>query len=346
MSKRIARGIKAIGHATAEAAHAAADAMHSAVDKAHDVGEQVAASKAVANTKEVAQAVGQKAAGAGLAVGGAAAGASHSVVAKVVQAGVATGSATVAVGQGVKTTAVTAGTAIGHGALAAGEVTLGVATGAGRVAVGAGQAAIEKTVDATVAVGRVAHGAGHAVAEKASQAGTAAAQSAHPFIAGATQRTGQVAAVLIQNAMLQGFIKTLKADGVLDLVARVDLDKAQATVQELKQRYADDTPEQLARRLTSVASGAALALMKVDWSVTALLQAELVAQIACAYGLDVHDPARKGEFIAIFGLALGSERALEVGLELLRPIPVAGALVAVLSSASLVYLLGHAARRF
>jgi uncharacterized protein (DUF697 family) len=71
-----------------------------------------------------------------------------------------------------------------------------------------------------------------------------------------------------------------------------------------------------------------------------------VYQIAAAYGMDLKDPARKGEIMGIFGLALGGRNALKAGLGFLRNIPVAGAAIGAGTDATMLYSLGYAAGRF
>lgn len=98
---------------------------------------------------------------------------------------------------------------------------------------------------------------------------------------------------------------------------------------------------------TSMIPGAALALLAVDLAATTRLQAEMIYQIAAVYGLDLQDPARKGEVLGIFGLGLGGSRALRAaGLGLLRNVPFAGAAIGASSDAAMLYSLGYAACRF
>ncbi|MBD2308986.1 hypothetical protein H6G17_26330 [Chroococcidiopsis sp. FACHB-1243] len=43
--------------------------------------------------------------------------------------------------------------------------------------------------------------------------------------------------------------------------------------------------------------------------------------------MDLHDRARKGEVLAISGLALGGSNAVKAGLGFLRNVPLAGTLI-------------------
>ncbi|MCY7274326.1 MAG: hypothetical protein LH702_11435, partial [Phormidesmis sp. CAN_BIN44] len=69
-------------------------------------------------------------------------------------------------------------------------------------------------------------------------------------------------------------------------------------------------------------------------------------EIAAAYGLDLHDPARRGEVLAIFGLALGGANAVKAGLGFLRNVPLAGTLIGASTNATVLYSVGYAASRF
>lgn len=62
------------------------------------------------------------------------------------------------------------------------------------------------------------------------------------------------------------------------------------------------------------------------------LQAEMVYQIAYAYGLDLQESARKAEILAILGMSFGSDQVLKFGISYaakagLNFIPVAGAVI-------------------
>ncbi len=158
-----------------------------------------------------------------------------------------------------------------------------------------------------------------------------------------------------------------KLSGVLNLnwlvgaSDSVDLEKATATANKLRQEHPNESPSQIAHRImvdkatkaggiglaSSILPGVAAALLAIDLAATTKLQTEMLYQIAAVYGLDLKDSARKGEVLAIFGLALGGGRLLKVaGLGLLRNVPFAGAAIAASSNATMIYSLGYAACRF
>ncbi len=207
------------------------------------------------------------------------------------------------------------------------------------------------------------------------EVGGAAAKQTHNLIEQSTQNTGRFIDYLRQSTQNTGrFIDYLsqnwlirKLSGVLNLnwligaSENVDLAKAQETVDKLKQQYPQESPSQISHRImvekatqaggiglaTSVLPGVAAALLAIDLAATTKLQSEMLYQIAAAYGLDLKDPARRGEVLAIFGLALGGGRLLKAaGLGLLRNVPFAGAAIAVSSNATMIYSLGYAACRF
>lgn len=162
------------------------------------------------------------------------------------------------------------------------------------------------------------------------------------------------------NPRLQRITKALPVEWLAKFIDRVDVDKAEAEVRRLQQKHFEEEPNQIAHRLmvgkallagrsglvSSLVPGFAAALLALDLAATTTLQAEMVYQIACAYGFDVRDPARKSEVLAIFGLSLGSGYAAKAGFGFLRNIPVAGAAIGASTNAAMLYTLGYAACRF
>lgn len=176
----------------------------------------------------------------------------------------------------------------------------------------------------------------------------------------ATHGTGQVVTAVGSNSLVRRLSGALKLNWLLGLSDRVDLEKAAAAVKTLQQQYPHESPREIAHRImvekamyaagsglvSSLVPGQALALLTIDLAATTALQTEMVYQIAATYGLDLQDPARKGEVLAIFGLALGGSKALQAGLGFLRNVPLAGAMIGAGTNATMLYTLGHAACRF
>lgn len=219
-----------------------------------------------------------------------------------------------------------------------------------------------KTVgELTEALSHTAAQTGKSLVETAAEVGEAAGKQTHQMISQATQGAGQAVTRVSDNWLVRRVTGVLNLDWLIGATDRVDMDKAEAQVRKLQQEYPNESPSQIAHRImvekatyaggiglaSSILPGAAAALFAVDLAATTRLQAEMVYQIASAYGLDLQDPGRKGEVLAIFGLALGGGRALKAaGLGLLRNVPFAGAVIGASSNATMLYSLGYAACRF
>ncbi|MDZ7960720.1 MAG: EcsC family protein [Aulosira sp. DedQUE10] len=199
------------------------------------------------------------------------------------------------------------------------------------------------------------------VAETAVGVGETVAKQTHQLIEQSTQTTGKVVDNLSQNWLIRKLSGVLNLNWLIGASENVDLEKAQDTVNKLKQQYPQESPSQISHRImvekatkaggiglaTSILLGVAAALLAIDLAATTQLQSEMLYQIAAAYGLNLKDPGRKGEVLAIFGLALGGSRLLKAaGLGLLRNVPFAGAAIAASSNATMIYSLGYAACRF
>lgn len=168
-------------------------------------------------------------------------------------------------------------------------------------------------------------------------------------------------AELIQNSdQLQSLTKAVNLDWLLPILDKVDVVKAETAVRKLQKKYPNESPREIAHRImmekvlyvggsgmaSSMVPGFAAAMFAVDLAATTAIQAEMGYQIAAAYDLDLHDPARKGELLAIFGLSLGSSYALKAGLGLLRNIPISGAVIGASTNAVALYTVGYAACHF
>lgn len=226
----------------------------------------------------------------------------------------------------------------------------------GGAAVGAGGAVASTVVGTAGAVGGAAVGAGGAVVGTAVGVGGAIASSAIQ----APEGLGHLLSLVGDSPQLQQLTKTLQVDWLFKIIDQVDIVKAETHVRRLQQKYPHEQASDIAHRLmveksiyvggsglaSSVLPGFASALLAFDLATTTAIQAEMVYQIACAYGLDLQQPARKGEVIAIFGLAFGSGCAIKAGLGFLRNVPVAGAVIGASTNAAMLYALGEGACRF
>ncbi|MHC5614755.1 MAG: EcsC family protein [Nostoc sp.] len=202
---------------------------------------------------------------------------------------------------------------------------------------------------------------GKVVFDTAVGVGEATAKQTHKLIEQTTQTSGQIVNRLNENWLIRKLSGVLNLNWLIGTTNLVDLEKAEVAVNKLKQQYPNELPSQIAHRImvekatqaatvglaTSILPGIAVALFAIDLTATTKLQSEMLYQIASVYGLDLKDPARKGEVLAIFGLALGGERLLKAaGLGLLRNVPLAGVAIAASSNATMIYSLGYAACRF
>lgn len=190
--------------------------------------------------------------------------------------------------------------------------------------------------------------------------GESALRQLHDWLEQTTQTTGQALNFLGDQPLVRRVSGVLKLDWLVGIADRIDLTKAETAVRQLQQQYPHESPNQIAHRLmvekaiyasgmgfvSGILPGAAAALLAVDLAATTALQTEMVYQIAAAYGLDLKEAARKGEVLAIFGLALGGRQALRAGFGFLRNIPLAGAMIGASTNAAMLYSLGYAACRF
>ncbi len=159
---------------------------------------------------------------------------------------------------------------------------------------------------------------------------------------------GNSAKAIIENPLLERIID------------HVDLDKAQRSLTKLQQKYPQETSSQIAHRLmfekatlasssglaSSLLPGIAAALIALDLTAVAALQAEMVYQISGIYGFDLKKEERKGEVLAIFAIALGGSYGIKTGLKLLQLTPVIGAVVGASANATMIYSIGYAACKF
>ena len=267
-------------------------------------------------------------------------------------------------------------------------------------AVAAAGAAKDKAGDLASAIGGAAATSGHFVADTAVNAygavgeiaGSVGAKTretvderAMPLLVGLTERAGNITESITNHSPLRRVAKAFNLEQWLDISSHVDLEKAAQTVTNLKAEFPAESNRQIARRLITQKAlyaggvglstslpGLAIPMLALDMAATSLLQAELVLQIAAVYGLDLDDPARKGEMLAVFGCVVGGGKAGKAGLEVfrnselvakglnaitkvpvekiglgvLRNVPLMGAAIGATANAAMIYALGNAACSF
>lgn len=174
-----------------------------------------------------------------------------------------------------------------------------------------------------------------------------------------TEQTGQTLQAISDNPILKSIDKIFGLDWLMTLLGEVDIAKTQAVVNKLKTKYPQESTDEIVHRLivqkawqagrlgliTNIIPPVAALLLGVELIATAKLQAEMVYEIAAAHGLDLNEPARRGEVLAIFGLSLGGD-ILKTGLSIVEIMPGIGAVVGASSNAALLYVLGRTASRF
>jgi uncharacterized protein (DUF697 family) len=174
-----------------------------------------------------------------------------------------------------------------------------------------------------------------------------------------TANTGKALAALADNPLLRSVSKVLGKDWLLALLGLVNLENARKATSDWQRRYPLETPAEISHRImvdkaikaggvglaTNILPPIAAALFAIDLAALVRLQAEMVYEIAAAYGLDLEDSARRGEVIALFALSLGSG-TLKTGLSFLEIIPGFGAILGASTNAVMLYGLGYLTCQF
>ena len=174
-----------------------------------------------------------------------------------------------------------------------------------------------------------------------------------------TVSTGQTLEWIASNPILKAADNIIGLDWLTTFLGKVDTAKIQTTVEQVKAQYPHETPNQIAHRLiiqktwqggrlgllTNIVPPVAALLLGIELIATTKLQTEMVYEIAAAYNLDLNEPARRGEVLAIFGLSLGAD-VLKTGFNVIEIIPGIGAVVGASTNAAILYVLGQTACRF
>ena len=179
------------------------------------------------------------------------------------------------------------------------------------------------------------------------------------FLEETTASTGKTLEWIASNPILKAADNTIGLDWLMTFLGKVSVAKAQQVVDKMRSQYPTETPNQIAHRLiiqkawlggrlgllTNIIPPIAALFLGVELIATTRLQTEMVYEIAAAYGLDLNDPSRRGEVLAIFGLSLGAD-VLKSGLSVVEIIPGIGAVVGASTNAAILYVLGQTACRF
>ena len=174
-----------------------------------------------------------------------------------------------------------------------------------------------------------------------------------------TVSTGQTLDWIASNPILKSADSVIGLDWLMTFLGQANTAKIQADVETMRSRYPEETPNQIAHRLivqktwkggqlgllTNIIPPIAALFLGIELIATTKLQTEMIYEIAAAYGLDLDEPARRGEILAIFGLSLGAD-VVKTGLTVVEIIPGIGAVVGASTNAAMLYVLGQTACRF
>lgn len=174
-----------------------------------------------------------------------------------------------------------------------------------------------------------------------------------------TVSTGQTLDWIAANPVLQAAEKIPGFDWLMTFLGKTDTAKIQANVAKMRSQYPQETANQIAERLivqkswqaarigliTNIVPPIAALFLGIELVATTKLQTEMVYEIAAAHNLNLADPARRGEVMAIFALSLGAD-VLKTGLTVVEILPGIGAVVGASTNAALLYVLGKTASGF
>lgn len=226
----------------------------------------------------------------------------------------------------------------------------------GKVVEKAGQVMADTAVEVGTNLGYSASKTGKAALETATTVG----KQGYELIEQGTQTTGETIAAVSDNWLVKNVSGFFKLDWIFAGVDQVDLQKAEESVKKLQAEHPEESPKEIAHRIivekstyaggvgliSSIVPGIALPLLAIDFAATSRLQSEMILQIAAAYGLNLQEPARRGEVLAIFGLGMGGSRAVRLGLGAWRNLPIAGPVIGASTNSAMLYSLGLAACQF
>ncbi|MBE9043211.1 hypothetical protein IQ255_02100 [Pleurocapsales cyanobacterium LEGE 10410] len=171
--------------------------------------------------------------------------------------------------------------------------------------------------------------------------------------------TGQTMEAIASNPILKSADNIIGLDWLMTFLGKVNTAEVLARVERVRSQNPNQTPAQIAHQLimqkaweggrlgllTNIIPPVAALFLGIELIATTKLQTEMVYEIAAAYGLDLEEPTRRGEVLAIFGLSLGAD-AIKTGLTIVEILPGIGAVVGASTNAAMLYVLGQTACRF
>lgn len=175
-----------------------------------------------------------------------------------------------------------------------------------------------------------------------------------------TETVGRVVTPIAENPLVQQATRLPGVSWLMAALGQVNIERAEQEVAELRQKYPLETSQQLAQRIigdtafkaagiglvTNILPPFAVTLLAVDIAAITALQAEMAYRIAAAYGFSLHEPTRRGEVLALWGLSVSGGGVFKAGMSIVEMIPLLGAGVGVVTDAALLYSLGFIALQF
>lgn len=238
---------------------------------------------------------------------------------------------TLQAGKTVTEVATDVGEVVGSRAMKAGQVTIETAVDVGgslgTKALQVSKTTAETAIDVGSKVGSTTLQVGKSVLDSTTEVGTAAANETLHLIGQATQGLEQATNTVAQ-LVVTSFEKN--AQPLLEFaIEQVDLNQLEAGVNKIRQDHPEHTPLDLAHYF--IGQRTIESSTTDSWVDIARFEAEMVYQVASAHGFDLQDVARKKEIIEISAAGLGSSRAIQASMFLLKfpigQIPVAGDLI-------------------
>ncbi len=169
------------------------------------------------------------------------------------------------------------------------------------------------------------------------------------------EETGKTLESVAKNPILQKIYPWIGLQWLMYILGEVDHNQIQENINQLRQKYPTETPDQLANRIiqqqgieaakvgvfTNLIPPFALFLLGLEFSAITKLQVEMIYKLAAVYNLTLETPLRRGENFALYNLSLGGG-LLKTSLSFVEMIPGIGPVVGACSDAILLYGLGYA----
>lgn len=182
----------------------------------------------------------------------------------------------------------------------------------------------------------------------------------HDFVEKGTEKVGQIVSPVVEHPWVKYATRIPVIKWLMAILGQVNIEEVEQDVKKLKQEHPFESPYQLAQRViqtttwkaggvglvTNFIPPLALALLPLDIAAVTVLQAEMIYRIAAIYGLDLHEPTRRGEVLGIWLLSTNTSGFVKAGFSILEIIPIVGTFVGIASDATLLTLVGNVASKY